>query len=158
MDLKLLYAILLSLAPIAELRIGMPLAIAYSLENNIPVIFGFLVSVIANILVVFFIFFFLDFLHLKFMKIEAYSKFFKKIIYKIQKKANVFEKKYNLIGFLALAFFVAVPLPGTGAWTAAFISWILGLERNKSIASIAVGVIFAGIIVFLSSLLLFNQL
>ncbi|HOW36955.1 MAG TPA: small multi-drug export protein [Candidatus Pacearchaeota archaeon] len=156
MDLRIIYSILLSLAPIAELRGGMPLAVAYSLDNNIPVIFGFLVSTLANILVVFFIFFFLDFLHARFMKMDFYSRFFKKIISKIQKKADVFEKKYNLIGFLALALFVAVPLPGTGAWTGVFISWILGLERNKSIASISVGVIFAGIIVFLSSLLALN--
>lgn len=152
MDLRLLYSILLSLAPIAELRIGMPLAVIYSLEKGIPVIFAFLVSVLANIFIIFFIFFFLDFLHLKLMKIDFYSKFFKKFIFRIQKKVDKFEKKYNALGFLALAFFVAVPLPGTGAWTGAFISWILGLDRNKSIASIAVGVIFAGIFVFLSSL------
>lgn len=152
MDLRLLYSILLSLAPVAELRVGMPLAVAYSLDKNIPVIFAFLVSVLANIFVIFFIFFFLDFLHSRFMNFNFYSKFFKKFISGIQKKADKFEKKYNALGFLALAFFVAVPLPGTGAWTGAFISWILGLDRNKSVASIAVGVILAGIFVFLSSL------
>lgn len=154
MDLRLLYAILLSLAPIAELRIGMPLAVSYSLDNGIPVIFAFLVSVLANIFIIFSIFFFLDFLHARFMNFSFYSKFFKKFIIRIQKKVNKFEEKYNALGFLALAFFVAVPLPGTGAWTGVFISWILGLERNKSIASIAVGVILAGIFVFLSSLFL----
>lgn len=154
MDLRLLYSIILSLAPIAELRLGLPLALAYSLDNGIPIIFAFLVSVLANILGVFFIFFFLDFLHSKLLKFSFYSSFFKKFISKIQKKVDKFEEKYNALGFLALAFFVAVPLPGTGAWTGAIISWILGLQRNKSIASIAVGVIFAGIIVFLSSLFL----
>ncbi len=154
MDLRLLYAILLSLAPIAELRIGMPLAVAYSLDHGIPAIFAFLVSVLANIFVVFFIFFFLDFLHARFMSFSFYSRFFKKFITRIQKKVDKFEEKYNALGFLALAFFVAVPLPGTGAWTGALMSWILGLERNKSIASIAVGVIIAGMLVFLSSFFL----
>lgn len=154
MDLRLLYSIILSLAPIAELRLGMPLALAYSLDHGIPIIFAFLLSVLANIFVVFFIFFFLDFLHSKLLKFSFYSSFFKKFISKIQKKVDKFEERYNALGFLALAFFVAVPLPGTGAWTGAIISWILGLQRNKSIASIAVGVIFAGIIVFLSSLFL----
>lgn len=152
MDLRLLYSIILSLAPIAELRLGMPLALAYSLDYKIPIIFAFLISVFTNIFVVFFIFFFLDFLHSKLLKFSFYSSSFKKFISKIQKKVDKFEKKYNSLGFLALVFFVAVPLPGTGAWTGAFISWILGLDRKRSIASIALGVIIAGVIVFLSSL------
>ena len=56
------------------------------------------------------------------------------------------------MGFLALVLFVAVPLPGTGAWTGCLASWLLGLERKKSILAIACGVLIAGIYVLLGTM------
>jgi uncharacterized membrane protein len=60
------------------------------------------------------------------------------------------------LGFLALALFVAIPLPMTGAWTGALIAWLLGLKRWKSFIAIAFGVIIAGILVTLISVGLIN--
>lgn len=152
MDLRLLYAILLTLMPVSELRGGLPLAVIYALDNNIPLVFVFFLIVLVNIFLIFFIFYFLDKLHYEFMKLKFYKKFFENYLKKFQKKVDKFEGKYTAFGFWALIIFVAVPLPGTGAWSGGLLSWLLGLDRKKSILSIALGVIIAGLIVFLGTL------
>ena len=149
---KLIYAILLTLMPITELRIGLPIAISYAIENNIPIFLIFLLIVSINILLIFFIFFFLDSIHKYLMNINFYKKIFQKFLRKFQKKVDKFEKKHKEAGFLALVLFVATPLPGTGAWSGCLLAWILELERKKSIIAISIGVIIAGIIILLGSL------
>ena len=51
---------------------------------------------------------------------------------------------------------VAVPLPGTGAWTGALIAWVLKLNRLKSFIAISAGIIIAGILVLSASLGFFS--
>ncbi|MFH1326740.1 MAG: small multi-drug export protein [archaeon] len=152
MDLKLVYALILTVMPITELRVGMPVAIVYAVENNVPLYLMFGLIVLLNILLILFIFFFLDNLHKFFMKISLYKKFFEFCFKRIRRKIENFNKNYKTIGFFALVLFVAIPLPGTGAWTGCLVSWVLGLERKKSILSIALGVLIAGTIIFLASL------
>jgi len=152
MDLRLIYSIILSILPISELRGGLPLAIIYANENNIPLILIFPLIVMANILAIFLAFYFLDNVHHLFLKNRIYKKIFDSYLGKIQKKVDKFEAKYSSIGFLALTIFVAIPLPGTGAWTGCIISWLLDLDRKKSILSIGLGVVIAGILVLLGTL------
>lgn len=47
----------------------------------------------------------------------------------------------------ALAAFVGVPFPGTGAWTGAMIAFILGMPLAEALSSIFTGVLAAGLIV-----------
>ena len=152
MDLRLLYALLLTIMPVKELRVGLPISVIYAIENNLPISLIFLTIILTNILIIFFIFYFLDNIHSFFMKFNFYNRIFGGFLKKFQKKVNKFEKRYNAIGFLALIFFVAIPLPGTGVWSGSLISWILNLNRKKSIISISLGVIIAGILVLLGTL------
>jgi len=118
----------------------------------------FLAVLILNISVIFFIFFFLDFIHDEFMKIKFYRRFFERYMEKVQKKAEKINRKMDNIGFLALALFVAVPLPGTGAWTGTLIAWGLRLKRKESILAISAGVVIAGLIILFVSLGMFNSI
>ena len=152
MDLRLVYAIILSVFPVIELRGGLPLAIIYASENNIPVPMIFSLIILLNILVIFFVFYFLDNLHHIFIKNKFYKKFFDSCITKFQKKVDKFENKYSTLGFLALTLFVAIPFPGTGAWSGCLVSWILDLDRKKSILSISLGVLIAGVLVLFGTL------
>ena len=144
----LLVTIILSFIPISELRGGM----IYAIANGMNPYSAFLICVVANILGVLFAFFFLDFLHKEFMKIGFYKKAFDKYMEKTRKKADDIEKKMGNYGFLALAIFVAIPIPATGGLTGALIAWYLGLDRKKSLASISLGVLAAGILILLVSL------
>jgi uncharacterized membrane protein len=155
---NLFLAIILSFLPISELRGGLPIAIKYALDNNLSISLIFIIIILTNILAIFFVFFFLDFLHVRFMKINAYKRFFSRYIRRIEVKGRKVEKKIGLIGYLALMLFVAIPLPTTGAWTGSVIAWFLKLDRRKSIISIASGVILAGFIVLLITLGILNLL
>jgi len=86
------------------------------------------------------------------MHLKIYRKSFEFYLKKIQKKVDKFEIRYNKLGFIALMLFVAIPLPGTGAWSGCLLSWILGLERKKSIIAIAAGVMIAGLIILFGTL------
>jgi len=152
MDLRIIYALILSILPISELRGGLPLAIIYANQHSIPIALIFPLIVMANILAIFIAFFFLDRFHHLFLKIKIYKKFFDRYVERFQKKADKFENKYSAMGFLALTLFVAVPLPATGAWSGVLIAWLLKLDRKKSILSISLGVLIAGILVLFGTL------
>jgi uncharacterized membrane protein len=152
MELELLLGLLLTILPVTELRVGLPLVLDYVLKNSFPIWPFFILVILLNILVIFVIFFFLDFLHEKLMSIEFYKKSVAPILGIMHRKAKRFEKKFESMDFWALLLLVAIPLPGTGAWTGVFIAWILGLDRKKSIFSIGAGVVIAGIIVLVGSL------
>lgn len=150
--LNLILTLILSILPVSELRGGMVFAITSGLISQISIYLISITITLANILIIFFIFFFLDFLHEKFMKIKIYRKSFDFYLEKTRKKIKKLKESMKTYGFLALVIFVAIPLPATGAWTGCIIAWILGLDRKKSILSIALGVLIAGIIVLLAGL------
>jgi len=151
MDLRLLYAIILSIFPISELRGGIPLAVIYANENNIPSFLVISLMILCNLLAIFIAFYFLDHVHKWLLKFKVYKKIFESYLKRIQNKVDKFEKQHSALGFLALTIFVAIPLPATGAWSGCLISWILKLDRKKSILGIGLGVIIAGILVSLGT-------
>jgi len=152
MDAQILVGLLLTILPVSELRGGLPVIVEYCLRNGVSVWPYFLLVVALNILVIFFIFLFFDFLHGSFMRLRTYRFVVGKWIDKTRKKAIRVKERFDKWGYFALMLFVAVPLPGTGAWTGTFVAWILGLDRKKSFAAIAAGVVVAGALVLFASL------
>jgi uncharacterized membrane protein len=152
MNSQLLVAVLLTLLPITELRVGLPVALVHATNNNLPTFPIFLLILTLNLLLIFFIFFFLDKLHNLFLKWKFYKRIFDHSIKRIQKKSHKFEKSHKKFGFIALVLLVAIPLPFTGAYSGSLLAWLLDLERKKSIYAIGLGVIIAGIIIYLATL------
>lgn len=137
MLLKYLITFILSGAPISECR-G---AIIYGLSNNLNPLLVFLLAVIGNIIIIPITFWLLK------------KARFRRIIFKLFKdrmhaKIEYFKKKYELYEELALLFFVAIPLPITGAFTGILISEILDLNRKKATKVISIGVLIAAVITF----------
>tara|TARA_Y100000310_G_scaffold282567_1_gene303901 strand:+ start:2393 stop:2872 length:480 start_codon:yes stop_codon:yes gene_type:complete len=155
MDLQIIIGLLLTILPVFELRGGLPVIVEYAIRNNVSVWPWFVLVLILNILIIFFIFWFLDTLHESFMKIRFYRRVMEKYLEKLRKKSDKIEKKIHEVGYIALALFVAIPLPGTGAWTGTLVAWTLGLERWKSFLAIALGVTIAGLIILFASLGIF---
>lgn len=147
---NLFIAALLSLTPVSELRGGIPYGIGFGYSPWLV----FLLCTFANILTIFIAYFFLDFLHNHFVKIPIYKRIFDRTIERARKKIE------TRIGTswesVALYLFVAVPLPGTGAYTGTLIAWFFGLNRMKSIIAIALGVVTAGILITLMSIGVFS--
>ena len=143
-------AIILSSLPVSELRGGIPLAIG----SGVNPLLAFFVCVFVNILVIFPIFLFLDYFHNKFWRFKFYRKSFKSVI----RRSRVRIERH--IGsrweFFVLLLIVAIPFPGTGAYTGSLLAWFFGLDRRKSCLAIAFGVVIAGIIVSLVSVGVFS--
>lgn len=133
-----LVVVLLSMAPILELRGAIPLGIAYyGLDWRVV----FALAVLSNTLVVPFIWWLLEPIERFLRKSEkldrGLTKLYDRTRHRSRKRIETYEE-------IALFFFVAVPLPGTGAWTGALITYLFDLPRRKSYAIIFVGVLVAG--------------
>lgn len=134
-----LWVFFISMLPVFELRASIPVGYGFGM----PWLETFITSVIGNMLPVPFILIFIRAV-LKWMKkIRGLSKIALWIERKAQHK-SVSVLKYASLGLLL---FVAVPLPGTGAWTGALIAALLDMRMKFALPSIAGGVIVAGFIV-----------
>ena len=75
------------------------------------------------------------------------NKTFARIVDKMEEKANKHRDKVTRYGFWGLFILVAIPLPGTGAWTGALIAALLNMNYKRAVSSIFLGVLIATIIV-----------
>jgi len=134
--------LLATVSPISELRGGIPLGIRLGLLPWSV----FLIAVVVNALIFFPIFFVLPLLHDKFLtRIPLFDKY----LDSLRKRG---EPKVDKYGFWGLLFFVAVPLPLTGVYTATILAWLLEMDWRRAFPPIAIGVVIAGVIVLLSYL------
>ncbi len=67
----------------------------------------------------------------------------------IEKKALSKREQIDKYGYFGLFLFVAIPLPGTGAWTGALLAVLLGMKGRKAFIPIALGVMAAGLVMSL---------
>ena len=74
-----------------------------------------------------------------------------KFIEKIENRAKKRSEGLATGEFIGLMLFVAIPFPGTGAWTGALIAALLQFERKKSFFYIGLGVIIAATVMTLAS-------
>lgn len=133
----------ISVLPWIELRGAIPVGILLFGLDPIPV---FALSVVPNILVFFPLRAGLDRFYGRFRRYG----FVERVVEGTREKVARKRKKYDLIG---LATFVAVPLPVTGAWTGTLIAWLIGMEERRAFLAISIGVLAAGVMVTLLSLL-----
>ena len=140
---KYLTIFLISLLPILELRGGL---IAASLMD-VPVWQAFLVCIGANVLVIPFVLFFVEAL----LNILSKIDFLKNIIDHFKEKTLEKKDSIEKYGYLGIMLFVAVPLPGSGAWTGCLLAVLLGLDKKKSFLAALAGVFIAGIIMLIFS-------
>jgi uncharacterized membrane protein len=125
------------LLPIAELRGGLPIALAGGMHP----LLAYFYCVAMNILVTPVALLFLTTFHKLFLRFGWYKKFSEKIIERARQKVKTQVDKY---GFIGLAIFVAIPLPLTGAYSGALGAWILGMDMKKAFLAVSLGVAIAG--------------
>jgi len=147
-----LKTLLISMLPIGELRVAIPVGMTV---YDLPFWSAFLWSFIGNIIPIFFVIWGLDLLINKFAVHRIYflNKFFNWLFERTRKKHT---KRFERWRDLVLVIFVAIPLPGTGAWTGALIAYVFGIPLKRAFPAIALGVLIAGIIVTLVTLGIIN--
>ena len=139
------YVFIVSMLPIVELRGAIPLGAAMGMN----IFECYFLSVIGNLLPIPFVLVFVKKIieWLQYSKIKFLNKIANFLINKAEKRSDKVDK-FSLWG---LCLFVAIPLPGTGAWTGALIAAFLGMRFKKSFFSILLGVLVAGAIMTLAS-------
>ena len=75
-----------------------------------------------------------------------------------ERRADQKSEQIRKYAYWGVFLFVAVPLPGTGAWMGALISALLGMDPKKTFPVIMLGVLTAGIIVSVLSFGLLGSL
>ena len=170
---KEIYVFLISMLPIIELRGAVPVGAAIGL----PFYLNYIVAVIGNILPVPFILLFIP----KILDLMERVKIFRPIVKWVREKADKYKgkiirneefedersphpsaeptpsprgrQKATLKGgaFIALMMFVAIPLPGTGAWTGSLVAALFNLPKRSSMLAISLGVLICGVIMCLAS-------
>lgn len=132
---------LVSMVPVLELRASIPIGFGFGLELWETL----LLSITGNIIIIPFVVLMFTRVLSIMRKIKFTVKLADFLETRVVKKAD---KVQNWI-FLGLMLFVAIPLPGTGAWTASMIAGLLKLPLRKAFIPIAIGVIIASVIVTL---------
>ncbi len=108
----------------------------------------FVVCTLANILIILPIFVFLDLAFDRLFRIGWLRRHIQTRIESARRSAEATMERYGLLG---LAAFVAIPLPGTGAYTGCLAAFLLGMDRRKASLAVALGVLGAGIMVTAAS-------
>lgn len=140
---KELCVLLCSMLPIIELRGAIPLGAALGLH---PVL-NYLLAIVGNLLPVPFILLFIR----KFLDFLGRFHCFEKVVCWLREKAEKGRGKVEKYAVIGLAVFVAVPLPGTGAWTGSLVAALMGMRISKAMISVICGVLIAGVLMSLLS-------
>ena len=138
------YTFILAMSPVVESRGSIPYGVLAGIEPNSVI----LLSIAGNILPV-------PFLLLALSKIERLiiarseksriRSFYLSYIGSLRRKTK---EKIDRYGFFGVMLFVAVPLPGSGAWTGSLVAHLFGLEKKKALIAIIFGTIEAAIIIY----------
>ena len=153
---KILIVFLVSMVPLIELRGAIPIAVGMGLE--LPEWAILIIAIIGNMIPVPFIYWFAR----KVLewgskcKWKPFKKFCDFCLKKGQKAGNKLLAKVKGGVYWALFLFVAIPIPGTGAWTGTLAASILKLDFKKTIIATLAGVLTAVLIMMAISLGLFK--
>ena len=137
---KILMTFLISMVPVIELRGAIPIAVANGLNYWVAVA----VSIIGNLVPVPFI---ILFIRKIFELMRKISKKFDGIVTKLEQRAKKKSDVVRKYAFWGLFILVAIPLPGTGAWTGALVAAMLDMRLKRAFPAIALGVLGAAAIV-----------
>ena len=132
---------LMAMVPVIELRGALPVGVAAGL----PVWAATVIAIVGNMVPIPFILLLLRRIFAWLRKLPKLGAF----IDRLEKRAHLkgrTVKKYRLWGLLIL---VAIPLPGTGAWTGALVADVLDMRMKTALPAIFAGVCIAGVIVAL---------
>ena len=137
---RIIATFVISMFPVIELRGGIPYGVGFGLNPWV----AFVVAMLGNLFPIPFILILLNGI-LEWMKtrkgiIGSAANWLENKAYKNQ--ATI--EKYKALGLIIL---VAIPLPGTGAWTGALVATVLRMNRKTAFPCIVIGVLIAGIIV-----------
>ena len=131
--------VFLSMLPIIELRGGLPYGVSLGLSYPEALI----VAILGNMLPVPFIILYIR--HI-FRWLKKRSPWWQEKITALEKKAHLKGRLVHKYSAIGLCILVAIPFPGTGAWTGALVAAILDMRLRDAVPTIFLGVCIAAAI------------
>ncbi len=132
--------LLMAMVPVIELRGAIPYGVIAGLDVHV----AFILAVIGNLIPIPFLIVFtrkvFEWLRTKSLRLD-------RLVCRLEAKADKNKELVERYKFFGLMLLVAIPLPGTGAWTGALVAAMMDMRLKKAMPAIIVGVIIAGIIV-----------
>ncbi len=142
----------ISMIPIVELRGAIPVAVGL----GIPLLPSYIICVVGNMIPVPFIYLFARKVLVWGADRKFIGKFFTFCLNKGERGGKKLQQKAGRGLFLALLLFVGIPLPGTGAWTGTLAASFLDMDFKPTVLAAMGGVLLAGIIMGVASVLGFQ--
>ena len=139
---NILYVFLITVIPGVEVRGALPYAIGVL---QMPAWQALVVATLANLAIV--PLFFL--LEKPVLAVAMHWGWFRRYRLRIAERSRATLARYGV--FVGLAVFVAIPLPGTGAYTGCILAELLRLDKRRAAIAISLGVVGACVMVFLVS-------
>ena len=128
------FTAMVSMIPVAELRLG-------GVARGLPVWAAYLAAVVGNVLPVPFI---VVYIRRIFLWMRRRLPWLNSLVDKLERKAHLKGQTVTKYKYLGLLLFVAIPLPGTGAWTGSLAAAFLDMPLRKALPSIFAGIVIAG--------------
>ncbi len=141
--LAFLQVFLISMVPLIELRGAIPWGVIFL---KLPIWEVVILSIFSNIILIPLIYICLVLGNKLLSNFKFWQKFWAWMVARVHKK---FTEKYYKAGLIGLCLFVAVPLPGTGAWTGTIAGYVFGFRKRDIMWSVGGGVVIAGIAISL---------
>lgn len=135
-----LITFIVAMLPIVELRGAIPIGVSMGLGGWQTM----LASILGNMVPVPFI---ILFIRRVFIWLRSKSPWLKKLVSSMEERAEGKWEKVHRFELLGLMILVAIPLPGTGAWTGALVAALMDIRLKDAIPAIFLGVLVAGILV-----------
>jgi uncharacterized membrane protein len=137
---KYILTLLMAMVPVAELRAAIPFGVA----QGLPIHHAVALSIIGNLIPVPFIILFIrrifTFLRLRSLRLHG-------LVSRLEARAHLKSATVTKYGFIGLCILVAIPLPGTGAWTGALVAALMDIRLKRAMPAVTLGVcIAAGIV------------
>ncbi len=137
-----LYVLLAAALPVVELRGAIPLGVALGLSPWE----SFLLALLGNLLVAPVALLLLPWAVEAATRVPVLRRAWEALEARVRLRG---EEQVQRLGALGLFLFVAVPLPGTGAWSGSVLAVVLGLKRRYALLAISLGVVAAGLLTLL---------
>lgn len=146
MLLDLLIAVLWSISPFGEAKVGIPYGLASGLNQYVVFVSCFF----TNVLVFPLMMFFLDRINNHLIRWRFYKK---SAVFVAQRAKKGSGKNIQKFGAIGLMLFVMLPVPGTGVYAGSIAAYIFKIERQKAFWANAIGIFFSSLIIWSATLL-----
>ncbi len=141
---KLLHVLFIAMLPVLELRAAIPYGIAAGVDTAPVVLF----AIIGNLLPIPFL---IVYTRKVFAWLRRLHPALNRFVTRLEDYSHVKREIVHKYGFWGICILVAIPLPGTGAWTGALVATMLDMRLKSAFPAIALGVLIASVIVIIPS-------